>query len=223
MKRIIIIGIISISSLIQFSCSKSNEINSGKKEPAICIECEAKDHNIQLSEPVIIENQKDSLYNSLINSSDFILFNTTRFGQIAGNKMMVSDIVGENGKVIFVKLTQPSGIEAWMIALMLPTSINVFVHEIQVGTTTSRLSEYSSEGTLLLSGIINNSDGKFESVWGIETDANNLTWNKCMQAAWSACMADWQCSMLCALMAPHCLGSMAVACAITVAHHGTVN
>lgn len=218
MKRIIIIiSLISLSVLTNFSCSKGDDSNSAKKEPADCIECKSKEHKVELSAPITISNQKDSLLLAIYKSSGYTKLNKTKFGKVEGKMVQVSDIIGHDGKVIYIELNKSDKSSKWLIAMMFPDRIELFIHELSIGKDTFTLNEYNMDGTLFLSGLANKSDGKFISVTGNNLKSTEVTWNYCMKTAYNACQADWQCSIMCGLMFPSCIGSMAVACAITAA------
>ncbi|MDO9254003.1 MAG: hypothetical protein Q7U54_00720 [Bacteroidales bacterium] len=81
MKRIILICLLSFTPIINFSCTKSDESNSVKSDPAGCVECGKKKLQVQLSEPLIIANQQDSLVLALYNCKGFTQYNGRKFGE----------------------------------------------------------------------------------------------------------------------------------------------
>lgn len=200
-------------TMLMFSCSKSDVNPTRIDESAQCSDCNEKTQLI-LSEPELLRINDDSLFFKYSTSEGITNYRADLFGSLDLDSVFVYEVLDSIQKVIQINATITNlNARRYLIGVYNGADLfQSFVHEIVDNDSTFTLNEYNASGSLLLSGTLNKSNGKFTSIRSFK--GSQMTWSQCMRMAWEACQSDWQCAMMCALAGPSCILSIAAACAI---------
>jgi hypothetical protein len=211
---LIIVAAIIISTIV-FSCAKNDNFTNEVQKEAFCADCNEK-ADIMLSSPQKIEIQKESFWTDHLRNNEFQNFNTQYFGSLNLDNSFVYNVIDGSEKVLSITTDAIRRNSTSHLIVYSDGEDNFvsFVHEMVESDLTFTLNEYDIQGNLLLSGIVDKSTGQFISITSSREEG--WTWTECMKAAWEACMADYQCSILCALVGPECVLATATACLISV-------
>ncbi len=160
---------------------------------------------IPASSPIVTAFTKTDFYKSLSSNFGAINLSRTEFMTLTTKNINFVKFYFDNSQLTMLAIYDNVRSEF----------VNAYVHEYRLESTKEYVNQYTTEGSKYLSLRIDSKTKAIESM-SVNKMSNGRTqdWSSCMETAYNACSADWQCAIMCGLVFTECIAATALACAI---------
>ncbi|MGE5473732.1 MAG: hypothetical protein ACM3UU_05885 [Ignavibacteriales bacterium] len=213
MKNLFIYSVL-LSSLFLFSCN-NDKIESNPEDG--CTECKKEKNLATVSLAGLLKEYDASLYDAWIASAGFAEYKESTFGILDLENTEVYKVIDRDEKgVITPIITNDPNVTKQLIG-MYRDGFKVFIHEVIRGAHNVTINEYTSNGDLFLSWVVdyngNIIDVPVKTAWG--------DWKKCVTETIDWCFDNQPCGVACIVWGVPCGMSLAINCAITAHPSGS--